>query len=246
MYICASRQNNCRIITSLRNGGVSEFPFQSLNTAFHVGDRDSSVKENRRLLFEEVSMPLRNAVYMEQTHSTNVKIVSNIHIGRGAFGEGAIGNTDALITKEKLLPIAVQTADCLPVVIHDEKTPSIAVIHCGWRGLTAGIIENTVALMKEAFNTRAENCFSFLSASIDVYNYEIGEDTAKFFLFPVRKDGRVYGDLKFEARSRLKTLGFEEENIEVSTLSTYTEEDKFYSYRRDKHTGRMSTVAMLE
>lgn len=236
------------VATSTREGGVSEHGYASLNIGFAVYDNPKAVCENRRRLFAGMGIPLERAVYAEQTHSTNVYHARESDKGRGAYDAGsAIPDTDALITNIRLLPLVIQTADCLPVVIVDEKTRSIAAIHAGWKGLSGGIIENALRAMHAAFHAHPSTMKAYLSVCIAKHNYETSEDVAQWFpLAEKNENGKFFVDLRAEAARRLIAEGVPENAIERSERDTFSESNAFYSYRRDgKTTGRMATVAML-
>ncbi|MEK6795461.1 MAG: peptidoglycan editing factor PgeF [Spirochaetota bacterium] len=233
------------VFTSMRTGGVSEGPYASLNTAYHVGDNEAHVAENRTRLFDAIGMPLARAVFLDQTHSASCVIADESHAGRGVRAHAdAIPATDAVITKCTGIPLVIQTADCLPVVIADTEKGVIAAVHCGWKGIAGGILQNTVSAMRTAFGCRSADMHVFCSAAIGAACYEVGTEVASFFRCVTNVDGKLFLDIKSEAVSILMTLGVTESTIEVAPENTFTDAGLF-SYRRDKICGRMATIVMI-
>ena len=132
-----------RAITTTRLGGVSKSPYNGLNLAHHVGDDSDSVITNREILRRDWLLP-SEPYWLNQTHSTDVIEVDDKAIQHSA---------DAAWTSQKATVCAVMTADCLPVLLYRSNPDKVAAIHAGWRGLEAGIIENTVNEMTDAPGT---------------------------------------------------------------------------------------------
>ena len=220
--------------TTLRSGGVSQGEFAALNLAAHVGDEPVSVRENRRRFQINFSLP-KEPVWLRQVHGTRV-----------APGDSALKQpeADAIIAREVGVVCAVLTADCLPVVLTTEDGREVAVAHAGWRGLCAGILEETVA----AFNVPPEQILVWLGPAISMPAFEVGAEVREQFVnkgeaaadfFSENGRGRWQADLYGLATLRLKNCGVT--RVFGGGCCTYSEQDRFFSYRRDGRCGRMAT-----
>lgn len=179
-------------------------------------------------------------IWILQTHSTIVI---------EATPENREQNADASFTAQPNRICAVLTADCLPVLICNKQGTHIAAIHAGWRGLSGGIIEKTI----EALNQENENLLIWLGPAIGPQKFEVGKDVYDAFTsrhpesadaFIPRPDGKWLGNLYELARIRLKLMGITQ--IYGGDYCTYSQEDWFFSYRRDKgQTGRMASLIWI-
>jgi YfiH family protein len=153
---------------------------------------------------------------------------------------------DAIITSKKNIFVMVATADCTPILIYDSKNEAVAAIHAGWRGTVAKIVADTLATMNNHFGTKGEDCFAFIGACICEKEFEVGEEVAEKFSNELKRFDPVnkfFVDLKKANCEQLKAAGVPEKNIEVSDFCTIADNDKFYSYRKEKgKTGRMYTI----
>lgn len=220
--------------TTRRQGGCSRGPYRSLNLAGHVGDDPEGVAANRRLLRESCGLPAEPA-WLRQVHGTSVvDAASNAGVAEG----------DALTTHRSGIVCAVLTADCLPVVFASADGRAVAVAHAGWRGLSAGIIEATVAAMHCA----PADLLAWLGPAISQAAFEVGDEvrnqfvssdpgTARYFVANPRD--RWQADLYGLARRRLARCGIA--GVYGGGHCTYGEPEAFFSYRRDGTCGRMAT-----
>lgn len=181
-----------------------------------------STKRSKSLasFLRTLKLNARDLIQAEQVHGRSAKIV-----GLGDKGK-TVPNCDALVTKEKKLPLAIRTADCLPILISDEKTPAIALVHAGWRGTAKKIATAALKKMAAAFGTRAKNCMIFMGPSIEGKCYDV--------------------DLKALNRSELLSLGVKAKNIFMSDRCTFCEKGLYHSYRRDRTDKRNFSIAMLK
>ena len=221
--------------TTLRTGGVSQPPYDSFNLATHVGDDVNAVMKNRGLL----RLPAEPQ-WLEQVHSTEaVLLPSNV----------MTPTADASYTFSKNMVCVVMTADCLPLLITDKQGSCVAAIHAGWRGLYNGIIETTINKLP----VKAGELLVWLGPAIGPDVYEVGievydaftsenADTRQAFV-PV-SDGHWMFNIYQVARLRLQQLGVQ--YIYGGDHCTFTEKEKFYSYRRDDVTGRMASLIWIE
>jgi YfiH family protein len=225
-------------ISTTRQGGFSEGSFGSLNLAEHVGDRPEHVRSNRarlRSVLELASEPL----WLRQVHGPRVFPASRWI---------PCCEADGACTEHRGVVCAVQTADCLPVLMCDQEGTTIAVAHAGWRGLAAGILEATVERMALA----GSNLLAWLGPAIGAGAYEVGPEVRQAFLdadpgaegdFRRRAAQRWSADLCGLARRRLAACGVG--RIYGGHWCTYSDPLRFFSYRRDGITGRMATLIWL-
>ena len=179
---------------------------------------------------ESLQIPATSIMIPRQTHSTNVCWVDT-------FGE--VPDTDAVITDKPGLCIAVKTADCIPVLLFDQRQHRIAAIHAGWRGTVGRIVEKTLLQLQ----SRAEDISAIIGPGISLESFEVGDEVYEQFLqagFPMQRLAKRYAkwhiNLKDANRWLLESNGIT--NIQVSDIDTLTTPD-YYSARRDTiNTGR--------
>lgn len=235
-----STPKNIKSFTTTRKGGVSKLPFDSFNIAYHVNDNPNDVSTNRALLHEQLPC---SAVWLEQVHSNKVIVVNS------TSDLNIVEQADALFTKEKNIPLAIMTADCLPILLTDEKGSQIAAIHGGWRGLAGDIINNTVA----CFDCKPSDIKAWLGPAIGPERFEVGQDVVDAFSklninhlsgFKPQKNGQFLADIFVLAQQLLIQLGIS--HISSEQRCTYNDPELFYSYRRDNQTGRMASLIWIE
>ncbi|MGZ5008958.1 MAG: peptidoglycan editing factor PgeF [Methylobacter sp.] len=228
---------NIHAATTLRTGGVSCGAYASLNPAMHVGDDADKVKQNRRIIKESLNLP-SDPVWLEQIHSNRAV---------PAVAAEALQQADASYTAEAKVVCAVLTADCLPLLVCSVDGSEVAAIHAGWRGLLAGVIGNTLAAMKSS------DVLVWLGPAIGPDCFEVGGEVREAFLekspafaaaFKPQSDGKWLADIYRLATIDLAMLGVDK--VYGGGFCTVTEHQRFYSYRRDKETGRMATLIWRE
>lgn len=225
-----------KAVYSTRTGGFSKRPYDSMNIAEHVNDAEELVLKNRNLLRSNFT---GNPVisWMNQTHSTDVAFIDNLQDVED------ITDADAQITTLPGVALAVMTADCLPLLLTVDDGSMVACIHGGWRGLSGGIIANTVAAM----DVPTKKIHVWLGPCIGPEKFEVGDmvrsefvgqDTeySLFFKKINYKENKYLADLQAIATFQLKELGINK--ITSDTSCTFSEPDRFFSYRRDGITGR--------
>lgn len=216
-----------------RAGGVSKNEFASLNVAHHVGDIPASVDRNRAIVREAFPDATRWQ-WLDQVHGNSVHVVTEA-------GEDLQG--DALVTREKGLACCVMTADCLPLFVASNSGDEIAIVHGGWRGLAAGIVENTI----QAMDNEPATLSAYLGPAIGPDHFEVGPEVRAAFL--ALQDSaemeqqfrpaaaKFYADLYGISRLLLAAAGVT--HVSGGSHCTFRDADSFYSYRRDGQTGRM-------
>ena len=238
-----------------RAGGVSSGPYQSLNMSFAVGDEPASVLENRRRVAAAFGARLDDFVFARQVHGAGVGVVGDPDRGRGALTQDdAIPDTDALVTTSPDVLLAILTADCVPIVLHDPVAGVLACVHSGWRGTVARIGAAAVAAMGTLGSAPAD-IVAGIGPAIDPARYQVGPEvhaavteafgeTAGSCIRPdAGYDGRWLLDLWAANRIVLRDAGLGEENIHVTTIPTGGD---FFSDRAERPCGRLALLARLE
>ena len=228
---------NIHAATTLRKGGVSLGAFSSLNPALHVGDDNNQVWLNRRIIREMLDLP-DEPVWIDQVHSNRaVK----------ALKTTSLQQADASYTDESGIVCAVMTADCLPLLVCSSDGTQVAAIHAGWRGLLAGVISNTLTAMQK------QDFLVWLGPAIGPDCFEVGSEVRDAFLdksmefnpaFKAQSNSKWLADIYQLARVELAAIGITK--VYGGTHCTFTEHERFYSYRRDTQTGRMATLIWRE
>jgi YfiH family protein len=176
---------------------------------------------------------------VKQVHGTEALVVNRALSPTDRF----VGGWDALVTDQPGIMVAVRTADCVPILIHDSKRRVVAAVHAGWRGAVAGIVPKTLALLEARFGSCLEHVRISIGPSAGVCCYEVDEPVLDRLCreFPdwnkvVRtgRDGKVHLDLKTLVKEQARALGATPKSITTVNLCTICHEDLFYSYRREK------------
>ena len=248
-----------------RYGGVSEGPFDSFNMGLHVGDTPEAVVENRKRLAQVLGVDPNHLTCGEQVHGVGVTRVTEELVGRGAFSwDDSILDSDAIHTNLVDVPLLLLVADCVPVLIYDAVHHAVAVVHAGWRGAIAHIVERTMDSMHDAYGTLPSDCYLFIGPSIGADSFEVSEEIAEQFRQDMRALGLSQVDqvvryiqrqgqmtptphvgLKGYIAACVVQKGVPVEQVSVSSTDTMIT-DGCYSYRRDQgRTGRMAMFAVL-
>ena len=240
---------------SERGEGVSEKPYDSLNLAFHVKDKDEQVSQNRKILAKKLNIQLDNFITLKQIHSNNIAVVTEKDKGKGSNDfESAIDNTDAIITQTQNLCLMVLVADCVPVLLYDPETKTIAAIHAGWKGTIKDITYKTVGILKSKFNINPENLIAGMGPAVGPCCFKLDNNTAKSFEkysfsndIVVKKTAKgTFIDLWEANKEQLTEQGVLEKNIEIMDVCTACNVDRFFSYRAENEiTGRFGAGIML-
>lgn len=219
-----------------RKGGVSAEEFESLNLGVYTNDSKENVSENFKRICSSTKMHT-NIAYLNQEHGKKVFIVNKDNISEVTGSKG-----DAIVTNEKNLPIGVFTADCVPILLYDKNNKVVAAIHAGWRGVEAKILSETFNVMKDNFASSSKDIICAIGPAIGPCCFEVSRDVADKFTFLKEKENSIFVDLFKEVYSEAKSLGFLEENIDISEKCTVCENELFHSYRREKgKTGRIGS-----
>jgi len=238
-------------------GGVSQPPFSSLNTSFEVGDHPESVRENRRRLLWDLGIGDKPLVKIKQAHGGGILEIDEEIVKRPGFPEELSSfSADAMITAMPGIVLTVLVADCVPLLLFDEKNGVIAAVHAGWRSTAARLAERVVRRMKESFGTRPRDCVAAIGPSIGICCYEVDEPVIQAFagssskwqeLVRNKGKGQWHLDLPRANQTLLLESGIPRESIFSSGYCVSCHPELFFSYRRDgKRTGRMVGLAMLK
>jgi len=263
-----------RACMTTRAGGIGRAPYDSFNTATHVGDDPATVAENRRLLRQDLP---NEPLWLNQVHGLRVFKLVPPPLEKGAREDSSEGDTaharqsppsslfqrgeitpeaDACMTRELNQVCVVQTADCLPVLFCDEAGTVVGAAHAGWRGLAGGVLEETV----KAMGVQPERILAWFGAAIGPEAFEVGEEVREAFVSRHALAGVAFrpalpgtldevprkwlADIYALARIRLAAVGVE--RVYGGGLCTFKDQARFFSYRREPTTGRMASLIWLQ
>lgn len=226
--------------TTTRAGGISIAPYSGLNVASHVGDDIAAVYANRAILREQLNLPTE-PYWLHQTHTATVVDIP--------YEYRPLMPSDASTTRCSGHVCAVMTADCLPLLVVNSQGDEVAAIHAGWRGLADGIIGETL----KALRSKPEELHVYLGPAIGPTAFEVGEDVIEEFrraghnvlacFKPTSKPGKFLADLYEIAKIQLQYANVT--HISGGEFCTYSDPERFYSYRRDGKTGRMVSLIWI-
>jgi len=223
-----------------RQGGVSRGAYRSLNISRDVGDIPPDVEENQRRV--QRTLELAKLVSATQVHGLGEAVITGGHVASA----GEIPGVDILITAQPGVGLVIKQADCQAVMFYDPEHRVVAHVHCGWRGQVSGILGKTIALLTRNFSSRAEALRAAIGPGLgpccaEFRNYQ-KEFPPELWKYQVRP---AYFDLWQLSFDQLRAAGLRPENIEVAKLCTRCREEEFFSYRRDRVTGRQASVIAL-
>ena len=234
-----------RLFCSTRQGGVSVAPFDSLNLGEHVGDNPLSVAENRRLLAEHWGV---TPVFMSQVHGTELVCIDNLI-------PTDVPQADACWSSEAAKACTIMVADCLPVLFYLPSPRRVAAAHAGWRGLAAGVLENTLDTLTGSGPLAGVKVW--LGPCIGPTAFEVGEDVRSAFCAadircneafkPSEQSGKYLADLAWLAKHRLLEHGVVDiqGNNSSSNWCTFSQKQTYFSHRRDGVSGRFAAGIAL-
>ena len=241
---------------SSRHGGVSPAPLDTLNVSFAVGDEPARVVENRRRLAAALGADLSEMVFAQQVHGPVVGRVGVADRGRGTgIGEPSVPATDALITAEPGVYLALTFADCVPMLFYAPGRRVVGIAHGGWRGTLAGIAAQAVRAMTAEFGVDPGDLRVGIGPSIGPCCYEVGEDVLSIARQTLPQPGRAivdrlprrHLDLWESNQQMLVSAGVDRWHVEVAGACTVCHRDRYFSHRGDSgHSGRFAAVIGLE
>lgn len=234
---------NVKALQTTRVGGVSHAPFKSLNLGAHVSDDALAVAKNRQLLSPYLPS---EPVWVNQVHG--VEVID-------AAQSTCLQNADASFATQKNVVCVTMTADCLPVLLCDNAGTIVSAVHAGWRGLCDGALEASIHAVCRAANITPNQLMAWLGPAIGPNAFEVGDEVREQFM---AKDSQAesafkaygnkwLGDIYQIARQRLNNQGVTQiyGGSVNEEFCTYTDEARFFSFRRDNVTGRMASMIWL-
>lgn len=235
-----------RAITTRRFGaGSSQAPFDTFNLGLRGGDDVDVVAGNRQQLIEALALPATPR-WLQQVHGVAVARFD----AASTIDTDIEPQADASVTDAAGEVLAILTADCLPVVFAAQGGGEVAAAHAGWRGLAAGVLENTVRTMR----TAPRDLMVWLGPAAGPEAYEIGAEVRDAFLahdpaaevaFVATRPNHWKVDLYALARQRLAAVGIDPANVYGGDRCTISEADDFFSHRRDGRSGRIATLVWM-
>lgn len=247
LYFPVFWENGIVAATSLRAGGVSPAPYESLNMGLHTDDDPENVLKNRARFFKSLKINFRNIVTLKQVHGNRVVSVKGSDKGKGAVSyDESLAEADAMITQDRGLPMVTFTADCMPIFFAEIKGGIIAMAHSGRQGALKNIALQVVKKIIEK-GGKAEHIIVGLGAAIQSCCYQVQEDVASLFekqYIRQSQDG-LYLDMHDLIRDNLLKAGIAREHIYSCDICTACQTQLCYSYRKEHTTGRMASVIML-
>ncbi|HEY4695866.1 MAG TPA: peptidoglycan editing factor PgeF [Candidatus Hydromicrobium sp.] len=252
VYLFTYLRNNHGIVLcfTTRNGGYSNGKFKSLNIDYYTGDSRVNVRKNREIILKRLGLKRMRKIYSaKQVHGNNIlNINKNINLD----SDNILREADCLITNLKDIPIMVMGADCNLILMADISKKVVAAIHAGWKGTLQELVTKVILYMKKGFGSKNKDIFVAFGPSIRKCCYKIDNQVLKKFTdkfgygnFFIKKNNDIFLDLININYMQLKKSGISEENISDCGECTYCDQD-FFSYRRNKVTGRQAGIAIIE
>lgn len=240
-------------LTTKRKGGLSKGPFRELNLAFHVGDKYNDVLANRKLLLDALKLDQNHLVTTFQSHSDVIKKVTLHDAGAGATSFESGVAADALYTYEKHLALAIFHADCVPVFLFDKVKKWVAIVHAGMTGTLKSITKKSVAHLIENEGSNPEDIHAYLGPALAFDQNPIDEKMMHAILamnpdfhYAIKKsEGVYYLDVPLLNFGQLRDIGIPSNNITASGIDTFSNKDDYFSYAREKVTGRHLSLILL-
>ena len=215
-----------------RNGGKSKGIYKSLNCGLGSNDKKYRIRENLKIVKNKISKKSKNIFLLHQLHSNKLVYIND----KFKFDNVKI-KADAVITNQAKLPIAILTADCVPILLYDKKKNTVAAIHAGWKGAFKDIITKVINFMSKK-GSKKKDIIAVIGPCIASNNYNVGKEFEKRFIkknkrnkiFFKNKKNIIYFDLPNYVKSQLKLNKIT--NIEMKNIDTFNEKNNFFSARR--------------
>jgi len=252
VYLSNYLKNNHGIIfcfttsKSVQDNGESD----SFNIDYYTGESEENVRKNREMILKKLELKKNRKIYSaKQVHGTNIL---NINKNMNLESDNIMKEADCLITDLKNIPIMVMGADCNLILVTDINKKVIAAVHAGWRGTLQELPAKVISYMKINFGSKSKDIFIAFGPSIRKCCYKIDNNVLKKFTdkfglgsFFAKKNNDIYLDLVDLNRIQLEKSGISEENIYDCGKCTHCNEN-FFSYRRNKETGRQAGIAIIK
>lgn len=249
--------------STTRHGGVSRGRYGELNINLYCGDDMAAIADNRAALCTKLGIDDNHLVLPHQVHSTEcLNVDASLLQASPSERLRMLDGYDALMTNLKGVCIGVSTADCIPVLVIDQRRHATAAIHAGWRGTVARIVEKTLLTMKASYGTEASDIVAVVGPGISLARFEVGQEVYDAFAsagfemgdiakrFPCKADTQTekwHIDLPLCNKLQLMHAGVKEQSILCSGICTYDNADDFFSARRlGINSGRIYTGIMIK
>ena len=246
--------HNVTAFSSTRHNGVSEGNYASFNVNTYCGDDPEHIAQNRRALCKLLHIKLDRLIMPHQVHGTGITQISKtFFLLNEDIRRTALEGIDALITNVPNVCIGVSTADCIPIIIYDPEHHAAGVVHSGWRGTMANIVEAAVAAMARSYHSRPESLQAVIGPGISRRNFEVGDEVYDAFAaagYPmdaiVERMDKWHIDLPKCCQLQLESTGIPAANILMENICTYDLADDYFSARRlGVDSGRILTGIVL-
>jgi len=215
-----------------KDGGVSKGIYKSLNCGAGSKDKKANIEKNLKIVKKKISKKSKEIFLVKQIHSNKF-----IFLNKNSNIKSRSVNADAIITEKKNFPIAILTADCVPLLIFDKRRKMIAAIHAGWRGAYNGIIQKVIRFMLSK-GCKKDDMVVAIGPSISIKSYEVKKQFKSKFIkkdkknikFFKSKNNKIYFDLPSYAKKQVKLNQIE--NINLLNIDTFNKKNNFFSARR--------------
>lgn len=244
---------------STRMGGVSKGHLSSMNLSFTRGDQAEAVKENYRRIAEALGFSCENLVLSDQTHTTNVRVVTERDRGKGYICPRDYQDVDGLITNVPELVLTTFYADCVPLFFVDPVNHAVGLSHSGWRGTVGGMGKVTLEAMKQEFGTEPSQVLAAIGPSICQNCYEVSEDVISQFqeafspkrhaelFYPKAEEGKYQLNLWRANELVLLGAGILPEHLSVTNICTCCNPERLFSHRASQgKRGNLAAFLMLK
>lgn len=227
---------------STRLGGVSQGCYASMNLSFTRGDDEAAVRENYHRIAKSIGVKYENMVLSQQTHTTNVRVVTEKDKGKGIVKPLDYTDVDGMVTNIHGICLVTFYADCVPLYFVDPVQKAIGLSHSGWRGTVGKIGKETIRKMEEQYGSDPKDILAAVGPSICKDCYEVSEDVILEFqknfkerywkdLFYRKENGKYQLDLWKANEIIFKESGILPEHIAVTNVCTHCNSEILYSHR---------------
>lgn len=251
-----------RHLMSTRLGGVSEGDLWSMNVSFSRGDKTENVNENYRRIAAALGCTPEDFVFSDQTHTTNIRHVTEADKGKGLLRPRDYTDVDGMITDEPGIVLSTFYADCVPLLFVDPMKRAVGLSHSGWKGTAGGMGRKTVEAMEKAFGSRPEDILVGIGPSICQDCYEVSEDVAEAFrnllsgeemkkvktiteeqILKDKRNGKYQLDLWKANEAVCLSAGIRPEHISVTDICTCCNPGYLFSHRASN--GKRGNLGMF-
>lgn len=259
-YIAFQNLENTNMVKhciTTRLGGVSTGVYAELNMSFTRGEEKEKVLQNYDIVCDALDFDKNSFVLCHQTHTTNIRVVTENDRGMGVTKQSIIKDTDGLITNISGIQLTVFSADCTPILLLDPVNKAVGAIHAGWRGTVNSIAQKAIEKMTENYGTNPKDVIAGIGPSIGQCCFQVDEPVVKefrqklYFANDVIINDTVPERYKIDLWETNKRIlincGVLEKNIELSNICTMCHTDLFYSHRvMGNERGNMAGIITLK